>query len=186
MLRELQVWVDETAAPVELTLDLLVMQKLGYNEQKLLENALALHRTLLLSDGIDDDEGMACATPELRNAPDDDGPVHIFLETKVAEAATAVMPTFGRDPPVKVEPLKVRLKEGAVPVKSGLRRYPPTHMTFLEKHVWELERAGLVYRNTRSRCASAPRIVPKKDPGGQDDDKNNRGEKTSCATASFS
>ncbi|KAF0756866.1 hypothetical protein AaE_004463, partial [Aphanomyces astaci] len=119
------------------------------------------------------------------NAPDDDGPVRIVLEAKVAEAATAGMSAaaveqlrdllmefrdvfrlkFGRDPPVKVEPLKVCLKEGAVPVKSGLRRYPPTHMAFLEKHVRELEEAGLVYRNTRSRWASAPRIVPKKDPG---------------------
>ncbi|ETV95936.1 hypothetical protein H310_10595 [Aphanomyces invadans] len=61
---------------------------------------------------------------------------------------------FGRDPPVKVAPLKVHLKPGAVPVKSGLRRYPPTHLTFQEKHVRELESAGLVYRNTRSRWAA--------------------------------
>ncbi|KAF0774504.1 hypothetical protein AaE_001796 [Aphanomyces astaci] len=176
MLRGLRVWVDETVAPVELTLGLPVIQKLGYNEQTLLENArrqqavwdfgdqpittprVAMHRTLRmgeLSEGIDDDEGMACATPELGDAPDDDGPVRTVLETKVAEAATAGMPAeaveqlrdvlmefrdvfrlkFGRAPPVKVEPLKVRLKEGAVPVKSGRRRYPPTHMAFLEKHI---------------------------------------------------
>ncbi|RHZ13616.1 hypothetical protein DYB28_001233 [Aphanomyces astaci] len=101
-----------------------------------------MHRNLRmgeLSDGIDDDEGMACATPELGNASDDDGPVCIVLEAKVAEAATAGMPTaaveqlrdllmefrdvfrlkFGRDPPVKVEALRVRLKEGTVPVKSA-------------------------------------------------------------------
>ncbi|RHY79166.1 hypothetical protein DYB31_006090, partial [Aphanomyces astaci] len=114
-----------------------------------------------LSDGIDDDEGMACATPELGNVPDGDGPVRIVLESKVAEAATVGMPTaaveqlrdllmefrdvfrlkFGRDPPVKVEPLKVRLEEGAMPVKSGLWRYPPPHMAFLEKHVRELDKA---------------------------------------------
>ncbi|KAF0775151.1 hypothetical protein AaE_001149 [Aphanomyces astaci] len=176
MLRGLRVWVDDTVAPVELTLGLPVMQKLGYNEQTLLENArrqqavwdfgdqpittpgVAMHRTVRmgeLSEGINDDEGMACATPELGNAPDDDGPVRIVLEAKVAEAATAGMPAaaveqlrdllmefrdvfrlkFGRAPPVKVEPWKVRLKEGAVPVKSGLRRYPPTHMAFLEKHI---------------------------------------------------
>ncbi|KAF0710364.1 hypothetical protein AaE_012560 [Aphanomyces astaci] len=126
-----------------------------------------MHRNLRmgeLSDGIGDDEGMACATPELGNAPDDDGPLCIVLEAKVAEAATAGMPTaaveqlqdllmefrdvfrlkFGRDPPVKVEPLKVRLKEGVEPVKSGLRCYPPIHMAFLEKHVRELEEVGLV------------------------------------------
>ncbi|RQM10492.1 hypothetical protein B5M09_013850 [Aphanomyces astaci] len=132
-------------APVELTLGLPVMQKLGYNEYTLLKNArwqdavwdfgeqtittpgVAMHRTLwmgALSDGIDDDEGMACATPEHGNAPDGDGPVRIVLEAKVAEASVAGMPIaaveqlrdvfrlkFGRDPPVKVEPLML-LKEG--------------------------------------------------------------------------
>ncbi|ETV67540.1 hypothetical protein H257_16271 [Aphanomyces astaci] len=145
MLRGLLVCVDETVAPVELTLGLPVMQKLGYNEYTLLKNArwqdavwdfgeqtittpgVAMHRTLwmgALSDGIDDDEGMACATPEHGNAPDGDGPVRIVLEAKVAEASVAGMPIaaveqlrdvfrlkFGKDPPVKVEPLML-LKEG--------------------------------------------------------------------------
>ncbi|RHY12787.1 hypothetical protein DYB36_012001 [Aphanomyces astaci] len=109
MLRGLRVWVDETVAPVELTLGLPVMQKLGYNEQTLLENArrqqavwdfgdqpittpgVAMHRTLRmgeLSEGIDDDEGMACATPELGNAPDDDGPSRTIRH--VAELADAL------------------------------------------------------------------------------------------------
>jgi hypothetical protein len=208
MLRGLRVWVDEAVSAVELTLGLPVMQKLGYDEQTLLENAcrqqaewdfsdqpvttpgVAMHRTLRmaeLSDGIDDDEGMCCATPELGPIaePDDGEPVRTMLMTKVADAAAKGLEEsavedlrdllleyqdvfrlkFGRDPPVKVEPLKVHLKPGSVPVKSGLRRYPPTHLEFLEKHVRELEEAGLVYRNTRSRWAAAPRIVPKKDPG---------------------
>ncbi|RLO01925.1 hypothetical protein DYB28_011850, partial [Aphanomyces astaci] len=90
MLRGLRVWIDEAEAAVELTLGLPVMQKLGYSEQTLLENArrqqavwdfadqpdttpgIAMHRTLRmeeLSDGIDDDEGMCCATPELGMIP---------------------------------------------------------------------------------------------------------------------
>ncbi|RHZ01595.1 hypothetical protein DYB35_013701 [Aphanomyces astaci] len=169
MLRGLRVWVDETVAPVELTLGLPVMQKLGYNEQTLLEYArrqqavwdfghqpittpgVAMPRTLRmgnLSDGIDDDEGWRVQRQNLEIRLNDDGPVRIVLEAKVAEAAAAGMPKaaiehlqdllvefrgvfrlkFGRDPPVKMEPLKVRLKEGVLPVKSGLRRYPPTHM----------------------------------------------------------
>ncbi|KAH9109318.1 hypothetical protein AeMF1_015600, partial [Aphanomyces euteiches] len=138
-------------------------------------------------DDIDDDEGMCCATPELRapDGADDKAIVREILLSKVddacaegmapedAERLTSVLlefqdvfrVRFGQDPPVKVAPLKVHLKAGAVPVKSGLRRYPPTHLEFLEKHVRELEDAGLVYRNTRSRWAAAPRIVPKKDPG---------------------
>ncbi|ETV68361.1 hypothetical protein H257_15682 [Aphanomyces astaci] len=70
----------------------------------------------------------------------DDGPERIVLEAKVAEAASAGMPTaaveqlrnvlmefrdvfrlkFGRDPPLKMEPLKVRLKKGVVPIALGL------------------------------------------------------------------
>ncbi|RHX98242.1 hypothetical protein DYB36_009395, partial [Aphanomyces astaci] len=90
MLRGLRVGIDEAEAAVELTLGLPVMQKLGYSEQTLLENArrqqsewdfadqsdttpgIAMHRTLRmeeLSDGIDDDEGMCCATPELGMIP---------------------------------------------------------------------------------------------------------------------
>ncbi|KAH9151768.1 hypothetical protein AeRB84_005688 [Aphanomyces euteiches] len=140
---------------------------------------------------IDDDEGMCCATPEIGAAsgtasPESDAlKVREILASKVQAAVAQVLTDmegqelqelleefsnvfrirFGRDPPVKVAPLKVHLKNGAVLVKSGFRRYPPTHLAYLEKHVRELEDAGLVYRNIRSRWAAAPRIVPKKDPG---------------------
>ncbi|ETV91663.1 hypothetical protein H310_13741 [Aphanomyces invadans] len=45
---------------------------------------------------------------------------------------------MGCDPPVKVELLKW---------------YPSLHMEYLKEHVGEVERAGLVYRNYRSRWA---------------------------------
>ncbi|RHY75352.1 hypothetical protein DYB38_013609 [Aphanomyces astaci] len=154
MLQGLRVWVDETVAPVELTLGLPVMQKLGYTEQTLLKNArrqqavwdfgdqpittpgVAMHRTLRmgeLSDGIDDDEGWRVQRQNLEIRLNDDGPVRIVLEAKVAEAAAAGMPKAAIEHP---QDLLVRLKEGVLPVKSGLRRYPPTHMAFLEKHVY--------------------------------------------------
>uniref|UniRef100_H3GWP3 Reverse transcriptase domain-containing protein n=1 Tax=Phytophthora ramorum TaxID=164328 RepID=H3GWP3_PHYRM len=72
---------------------------------------------------------------------------------------------FGNDPPIKVPPLKIRLKQGARPVKAKARRYPPLHREYLEKHLNELLDHGLVYINHRSRWASAPRIVAKKQPG---------------------
>ncbi|KAF0721467.1 hypothetical protein Ae201684P_011981 [Aphanomyces euteiches] len=126
---------------------------------------------------IDDEEGMCCATPELSNrdgsfsAESDAEEVSTILASKVEDARTqglteveaqqlhtllaefhdVVRIRFGCDPPVKVAPLKVHLKDGAIPVKSGLRRYPPARVAFLEKHVRELEKAGLVYRNRRSR-----------------------------------
>ncbi|KAE8999859.1 hypothetical protein PR001_g18944 [Phytophthora rubi] len=72
---------------------------------------------------------------------------------------------FGLDPPVKVAPLKVRLKPGATPVKCKARRYPLLHRIFLDAHVKELLDALLIRENNRSRWCSPPRIVPKKDMG---------------------
>ncbi|RHY98549.1 hypothetical protein DYB35_010963, partial [Aphanomyces astaci] len=91
MLRGLRVWVDEAVAGVELNLGLPVMQKLGYSDKMLLENARrqqaewdfadqsiatpveAMHRTfcmeVTLVDDIDDDEGMCCATPDWGTDP---------------------------------------------------------------------------------------------------------------------
>ncbi|RQM19788.1 hypothetical protein B5M09_011401 [Aphanomyces astaci] len=68
---------------------------------------------------------------------------------------------IGHDEPINVEPLRMRIMPVAVPVKCGLRRYPPAHVEFLKAHVSELEAAGLVYHNNRATWASAPRIVPK-------------------------
>ncbi|KAH7462617.1 Retrovirus-related Pol polyprotein from transposon 297 [Phytophthora ramorum] len=73
--------------------------------------------------------------------------------------------SFGDDPPVRVPPLRVHLKEGARPVKAKARRYPPDHKRYLEEHIEELVRHGLVKKNHRSRWASAPRIVAKRKPG---------------------
>ncbi|OWY97227.1 Retrotransposon protein, Ty3-gypsy subclass, partial [Phytophthora megakarya] len=69
------------------------------------------------------------------------------------------------DPPVRVEPLRVRLREGVTPVRIGARRYPPTNMEYMDQHVQELLGSGLTYVNSSSRWASPPRIVPKNEPG---------------------
>ncbi|KAH9128004.1 hypothetical protein LEN26_009174 [Aphanomyces euteiches] len=71
--------------------------------------------------------------------------------------------SFGSDPPVRVPPLEVKLRSGATPVRCATRRYPPAHREFLDQHIDELVKAGLVYLNTHSRWASPPRIVPKSD-----------------------
>ncbi|GMF39925.1 unnamed protein product [Phytophthora fragariaefolia] len=46
--------------------------------------------------------------------------------------------SFGNDPPVRVPPLRVRLKEGARAVEAKARRYPPDHKRYLEQHIQEL------------------------------------------------
>ncbi|KAH9078958.1 hypothetical protein Ae201684P_020021 [Aphanomyces euteiches] len=68
---------------------------------------------------------------------------------------------LGRDPPVKVEPLRVTLKADAKPVRCKARRYSKEQREFMAKHVDELQAAGLCYRNPRSKWCSAPLIVKK-------------------------
>jgi DNA-binding transcriptional ArsR family regulator len=70
---------------------------------------------------------------------------------------------FGLDPPVRVEPMQVRLKPDARPAKTQSRRYSPDDRAFLDRHTAALLEHGLVYVNHRSRWASAPRIVRKKE-----------------------
>ncbi|KAF0701908.1 hypothetical protein AaE_016248 [Aphanomyces astaci] len=69
--------------------------------------------------------------------------------------------SLGRDPPVKMPPLKVHLANGARPIRCKARRYSLPQREFMQQHVKELEAAGFVYRNPASRWASAPLIVRK-------------------------
>nr|KAE8948254.1 hypothetical protein PF009_g2163 [Phytophthora fragariae] len=64
---------------------------------------------------------------------------------------------FDDDPPVRVAPLQVRLKQGVTPTKSLPRRYSPDDRAFPKRHV-----DALVFRNPCSRWAWARRIVRKK------------------------
>jgi hypothetical protein len=72
---------------------------------------------------------------------------------------------LGDDPLVKVEPLKVWIKPDSVPVRCGMRRYPPAHVEYMREHVAASEADKMVYLNNRSTWAAAPRIVPKKEAG---------------------
>ncbi|KAF0706972.1 hypothetical protein AaE_013844 [Aphanomyces astaci] len=69
--------------------------------------------------------------------------------------------SLGRDPPVDVAPLRVTLKAGAEPVRCKARRYSKEQWDFMDKHVEELQAAGLCYRNPWSKLCSAPLIVKK-------------------------
>ena len=67
------------------------------------------------------------------------------------------------DVAVKVTPLKVQLREGATPTVCKQRRYSPLHSEFIRKHTGEILEYGLGWVNPRSRWASPPRVVNKKD-----------------------
>ena len=87
------------------------------------------------------------------------------LRVMLRERKAVFRVEFANDEPVKVTPMKVKLKEGAEPVMCRSRRYPPLHRDYMKKHMEELEANGLVFKNPDARWGSAPRIVPKKEPG---------------------
>ncbi|KAF0707151.1 hypothetical protein AaE_013747 [Aphanomyces astaci] len=66
------------------------------------------------------------------------------------------------EPPVAIEPLKVVLQQGAVPVRCAARRYNPIYTVFLANTVAAWLDQGLAVINPDSHWASAPRVVPKK------------------------
>jgi hypothetical protein len=68
---------------------------------------------------------------------------------------------LGRDPPVDMPPQRVKLRDDAKPVRCNARRYGPEQRVFTDSHVEQLEKAGRVYKNTRSRWCSPPLIVRK-------------------------
>ena len=70
--------------------------------------------------------------------------------------------SFAKDPPINVEPMEIKLRPDAQPVMARSRRYPPLHRKYLQEHMEELEKYGLVYKNPDARWGSAPRIVPKR------------------------
>ncbi|RHY10127.1 hypothetical protein DYB36_014187, partial [Aphanomyces astaci] len=117
---------------------------------------------------------MECATPEVysKTSGEDEserrrlkqGPVQVILTAKAAEAKTrGLVPAeamrlhdllakhidvfredLGDDPPVKVEPLKVRIKPSST--SCGMRRYPPLHVEYMRSHMAALEANDMVYR----------------------------------------
>ncbi|KAH9105021.1 hypothetical protein AeMF1_019060 [Aphanomyces euteiches] len=144
---------------------------------------------------LDESDGMECATPAVERPTGDgrdeerrkmkEEAVLGILMSKVADAQargltaeeTARLESLlsrhvdvfredlGNCPPVKVEPLKVRVKPDSNPVKCGMRRYPPAHLEYMREHVAALEANGMVYKNNRATWVAAPRIVPKRDAG---------------------
>ncbi|OWZ09301.1 hypothetical protein PHMEG_00018016, partial [Phytophthora megakarya] len=65
---------------------------------------------------------------------------------------------LGPDPPAKVAPLKITLREDAVPYRCQARKYSPVQRRFLQVYTRELVNFGFVRRNDKSRwvCAAVP------------------------------
>lgn len=71
------------------------------------------------------------------------------------------------DPPAKIPPLHVTLKDASLPpVRDTQRRYAPPQRSFLEHQIQKLEAVGAVRPNPTSRWASPALAVPKPGPEG--------------------
>jgi hypothetical protein len=68
---------------------------------------------------------------------------------------------FSPDGPAKVTPLKVHLKQDAVPPSAKARRYAPKHLDFMRKQMNLLEEMGYNRRNPHSQWSSPVLILPK-------------------------
>ncbi|KAF0709695.1 hypothetical protein AaE_012802, partial [Aphanomyces astaci] len=125
------------------------------------------------------DDGMHCATPNIQVPSAEDAEGERNRRRAVVEAVIQAKLRAAEDEGLTVDLLeKLRLlltKHGGA--TAGAHQawrllcqvwpatIPPAHVELLKTHVREFEAAGLVYRNNRATWASAPRIVPKKDPG---------------------
>lgn len=67
-------------------------------------------------------------------------------------------------PPCAITPIKIPLKQGAVPVKSKPRRYPPQKQAFLAETCDQLLQEKLVRKVNTAEWVSAPLLVPKPPP----------------------
>jgi len=68
---------------------------------------------------------------------------------------------LGPDPPAKVAPLRIKIKEEARPYRSPQRRYAPPQHAFISTTVQKLEAVGAVYKNPKARWASPALAVAK-------------------------
>ena len=71
---------------------------------------------------------------------------------------------LGCDPPAKVEPMKIVLTSGAMPVRAKTRRYTLEQRAFLSRYVKKLEEYGFVESNKNATWVAAPVLVAKPPP----------------------
>jgi hypothetical protein len=71
---------------------------------------------------------------------------------------------LGADPPVNVKSLVIKLRDGPEPVRMSARKYAPPQLEFMHDNIRELDKLGLVYKNTGAEWESPPPILSKPEP----------------------
>ncbi|MEM1369511.1 MAG: reverse transcriptase family protein, partial [Cyanobacteria bacterium P01_H01_bin.15] len=86
------------------------------------------------------------------------------LDKLLHEFSDVVKMKLGSGEPVDIEPLKIRLKTNAIPVRAKPRKYPLEKRVFISRYVGELKRMGFVKPAISPEWISMPLVVPKKPP----------------------
>jgi Reverse transcriptase (RNA-dependent DNA polymerase) len=86
------------------------------------------------------------------------------LRQLVTECKDVFRLKLGTNLPANVEPLVIKLRDGAEPVRLSARKYAPPQLKFMRDKIHELEEMGLVFKNTRAEWASPSLILPKPGP----------------------
>jgi hypothetical protein len=86
------------------------------------------------------------------------------LRQLVTECKNVFRLKLGAEPPANVNPLVIKLRDGAEPVRTSAHKYAPPQLKFMRDKIRELEELGLVYKNTGAEWASPPLIILKPGP----------------------
>jgi hypothetical protein len=86
------------------------------------------------------------------------------LRQLVTECKNVFRLKLGADPPANVNPLVIKLRDGADPVRMSARKYAPPQLKFMRDKIRELEELGLVYNSTGAEWASPPLNLSKPGP----------------------
>jgi hypothetical protein len=70
------------------------------------------------------------------------------LRLLVTECEDVFRLKLGADTPVNVNPLVIKLRDGAEPVRMPARKYAPPQLKFMRDKIRELDELGFEYKNT--------------------------------------
>jgi len=86
------------------------------------------------------------------------------LKSLLHEFKDVLRVRLGNDPPAKVEPMKIEIKENSKPFRAKSRRYPPEAREYMDSFTSKIIEYGFGKVNTNAQWVSAPVIVPKTGP----------------------
>jgi hypothetical protein len=86
------------------------------------------------------------------------------LRQLVTECKDVFRLKLGAVLPANVNPLFIKLRNGAETVRMSARKCAPPQLKFMRDKINELEEMGFVYKNTGAEWASPPLILPKPGP----------------------